>query len=122
MEYMLRNWVNFCWLSGDHITEQFIHEIDVMNWYMGQNPVSAIGWGGRQRRITGDQYDFFSIEYVYENGMRTHCAARQINGCSNRKVEQINGTKGYANASGTIYDWQGNYMGRDDEFRFIPRT
>ncbi len=108
MEYMLRNWVNFCWLSGDHITEQFIHEVDVMNWYMGQNPVSAVGWGGRQRRITGDQYDFFSIEYVYENGMRTHCAARQINGCTNRKLEQIMGTKGYANASGTIFDLQGN--------------
>ena len=108
MEYMLRNWVNFCWLSGDHITEQFIHEIDVMNWYLGQNPVKAIGWGGRQRRITGDQYDFFSIEYVYEGGMRTHCAARQINGCTNRKVEQINGTKGYASASGIIYDSNGN--------------
>ncbi len=108
MEYMLRNWVNFCWLSGDHITEQFIHEIDVMNWYMGQNPVRAIGWGGRQRRISGDQYDFFSIEYVYENGMRAHCAARQINGCSNRKVEQINGTKGYADAAGILYDLKGN--------------
>lgn len=108
MEYMLRNWVNFCWLSGDHITEQFIHEIDVMNWYMGQNPVTAIGWGGRQRRISGDQYDFFSIEYVYDNGMRAHCAARQINGCTNRKVEQINGTKGYADAGGILYDLNGN--------------
>ncbi|HRX11210.1 MAG TPA: Gfo/Idh/MocA family oxidoreductase [Draconibacterium sp.] len=108
MEYMLRNWVNFCWLSGDHITEQFIHEIDVMNWHIGQNPVSAIGWGGRQRRITGDQYDFFSIEYVYDNGMRAHCAARQINGCTNLKVEQINGTRGYADASGTLYDLNGN--------------
>ncbi len=108
MEYMIRNWVNFCWLSGDHITEQFIHEIDVMNWHMGQNPVSAIGWGGRQRRVTGDQYDFFSIEYVYSNGVRAHCATRQINGCSNKKVEQINGTSGYANAAGVIYDWKGN--------------
>ncbi len=108
MEYMLRNWVNFCWLSGDHITEQFIHEIDVMSWHMNQNPVMAIGWGGRQRRITGDQYDFFSIEYVYDNGVRTHCAARQINGCSNRKVEQIMGTKGYADAAGRLYDLQGN--------------
>jgi len=108
MEYMLRNWVNFCWLSGDHITEQFIHEIDVMAWYMGRNPVKAVGYGGRQRRVTGDQYDFFSIEYEYENGVRTHCAARQINGCTNKKVEQINGTKGYASASGTIYDLQGN--------------
>ena len=110
LEYMLRNWVNFCWRSGDHITEQFFHEIDVMNWHVGKNPVRATGWGGRQRRVTGDQYDFFSIEYVYDNGMRTHCAARQINGCTNGKVEQINGTKGYANAAGKIYDLNGNLL------------
>lgn len=108
MEYMLRNWVNFCWLSGDHITEQFIHEIDAMSWHMNQNPISAVGWGGRQRRVTGDQYDFFSIEYVYDNGVRAHCAARQINGCTNRKVEQIMGTKGYADAAGKLFDLQGN--------------
>ena len=119
MEYMLRNWVNFCWLSGDHITEQFIHEVDVMSWYMNQNPVKAVGWGGRQRRITGDQYDFFSIEYVYENGVRTHCAARQINGCTNRKVQQIMGTKGFADAAGKIFDLQRNvlwrYPNKEDE-------
>ncbi len=108
MEYMLRNWGNFCWLSGDHIVEQFIHEVDVMNWFLGKIPVKALGWGGRQRRYTGDQYDFFSIEYVYDNGMRAHCAARQIDGCSNRKYEQINGTKGYADCSGKIFDLQGN--------------
>jgi myo-inositol 2-dehydrogenase/D-chiro-inositol 1-dehydrogenase len=107
MEYMLRNWANFCWLSGDHIVEQFIHEIDVMNWYIGKNPVKAIGWGGRQRRITGDQYDFFSVEYVYENGMHTHCAARQISGCSNMTKQFFTGTKGFANAKGTIYDLKG---------------
>jgi len=108
MEYMLRNWGNFCWLSGDHITEQFIHEIDVMSWHMGRPPIKAVGWGGRQRRKTGDQYDFFSIDYVYENGVRTHCAARQINGCSNGKVERIVGTKGVAIASGQILDLNGN--------------
>lgn len=110
MEYMLRNWVNFCWLSGDHITEQFIHEIDVMNWHIGKNPKLAVGYGGRQRRVTGDQFDFFSIEYEYENGMRAHCAARQINGCTNKKVEQINCTKGYADASGKLYDLKGNLI------------
>jgi predicted dehydrogenase len=108
MEYMLRNWGNFCWLSGDHITEQFIHEIDVMSWHMGRTPVKAVGWGGRQRRITGDMYDFFSIEYVYENGVRTHCAARQINGCTNRRVERIVGTEGVAIASGQLLDVDGN--------------
>jgi myo-inositol 2-dehydrogenase / D-chiro-inositol 1-dehydrogenase len=107
MEYMLRNWANFCWLSGDHIVEQFIHEIDVMNWYLGKNPVKAIGWGGRQRRITGDQYDFFSIEYVYDNGMHTHCAARQITGCSNLNKQFFSGTNGFANATGTLYNLKG---------------
>jgi predicted dehydrogenase len=107
MEYMLRNWGNFCWLSGDHIVEQFIHEIDVMNWYLGNIPVKAIGWGGRQRRITGDQYDFFSIEYIYDNGMHTHCAARQITGCSNLTKQFIVGTKGFADAKGTIYNLKG---------------
>ena len=60
LEYMLRNWVNFCWLSGDHITEQFIHEIDVMNWHVGKNPVRATGWGGRQRRVTAVSYTHLS--------------------------------------------------------------
>lgn len=78
-----------------------------MNWHLGQNPVKAIGWGSRQRRITGDQYDFFSVEYVYGNGMRAHCAARQINGCSNLKLEQINGTNGFADCSGKLYNLQG---------------
>lgn len=108
MEYMLRNWANFCWLSGDHIVEQFIHEVDVMNWFVGKIPVKAMGWGGRQRRMTGDQYDFFSVEYVYDNGMKTHCAARQINGCSNLKQEIITGTKGFADCNGTIFDMKGN--------------
>jgi myo-inositol 2-dehydrogenase/D-chiro-inositol 1-dehydrogenase len=100
MEYMLRNWANFCWLSGDHIVEQFIHEVDVMNWFLGKNPVKAMGWGGRQRRITGDQYDFFSVEYVYDNGMHTHCAARQISGCSNLTLQFFSGTEGNATIKG----------------------
>jgi len=108
MEYMIRNWANFCWLSGDHIVEQFIHEIDVMNWFVQKLPVKAIGWGGRQRRVNGDQYDFFSIEYVYDNGMHTHCAARQISGCSNLTKQLISGTEGYADCKGILTDLKGN--------------
>ena len=110
MEYMLRNWVNFCWLSGDLVAEQFIHETDVMLWYLGKNPTKATAWGGRQRRVTGDVYDFMSIEYLFENGMRTHCASRQIDGCSNGKVEQINCQNGYADAAGKLYDLKGNVI------------
>lgn len=107
MEYMIRNWGNFTWLSGDHIVEQFIHEIDVMSWHVGDHPVKAVGYGGRHQRKSGDQYDQFSIIYEYENGVRCHCSARQINGCDNGRKETIVGTEGYADASGTIYNHDG---------------
>ncbi|MEZ6111589.1 MAG: hypothetical protein R3C99_11290 [Pirellulaceae bacterium] len=54
LEYQLRNWYYFNWLCGDHIDEQHIHNIDVINWLFNGYPVSAQGQGGRQVR-TGDQ-------------------------------------------------------------------
>ena len=110
MEYMLRNWVNFCWTSGDHIVEQFIHEIDLMSWFMGDiPPVLAEATGGRQRRVTGDMYDFFSVEYVYDKGVHAHCTSRQIGGCDNDSSVLIYGTKGYTNIyKGTIYNLDGS--------------
>ena len=108
MEYMLRNWVNFCWTSGDFIVEQFIHEIDQMNWFLGDiHPVRAEATGGRHRRNTGDMYDFISVEYVYENGMRAHCTSRQMNGCDNLTRIYVYGTKGYTNCSDTIFNLDG---------------
>ena len=121
MEYMLRNWVNFCWTSGDFIVEQFIHEIDLMNWFLGDKPpVRAEGNGGRHRRNTGDMYDFISVEYVYENGMRAHCTSRQINGCDNLNGVFVYGTKGYTNCRDTIFNldgsiaWKYPFPGKDD--------
>lgn len=108
MEYMLRNWVNFCWTSGDLVVEQFVHEIDMMNWFMGdKRPLRAEATGGRQRRVTGDMYDFFSIEYEYENGIRAHCTSRQINGCDTRHAVMVYGTKGYTNCFDTIFNLDG---------------
>lgn len=110
MEYMIRNWGNFSWLSGDTITEMFIHEIDVMNSYIRKPPVKAVGYGGRHQRISGNQFDFFSIDYEYENGMRTNCSHRTISGLDNGKVEMINGTEGYADASGSLYSHKGELI------------
>ena len=108
MEYMLRNWVNFCWTSGDLVVEQFVHEIDMMSWFMGdKTPVRAEATGGRQRRVTGDMYDFFSIEYVYDNGLRAHCTSRQINGCDTTHNVMVYGTQGYTNCFDTIYNLDG---------------
>ncbi|MDR3267481.1 MAG: Gfo/Idh/MocA family oxidoreductase [Tannerella sp.] len=108
MEYMLRNWVNFCWTSGDHIVEQFIHEIDLMSWFTGdKRPVRAEATGGRQRRVTGDMYDHFSVEYLYENGHRAHCTTRQIGGCDVQGAVMVYGTEGYTNCYDTIYHLDG---------------
>ena len=68
MEWMIRDWVNWCWLSGDHIVEQHVHNIDVANWFIGTHPEKALGFGSRQRRVTGDQYDNFTVDFVYEDG------------------------------------------------------
>ncbi|MDR0714772.1 MAG: Gfo/Idh/MocA family oxidoreductase [Bacteroidales bacterium] len=111
MEYLLRNWVNFCCTSGDHIVEQFIHEIDQMSWFIGdRRPVRAEATGGRQRRVTGDMYDNFSVEYLYENGMRTLCTSRQIAGCDNQTIIMVYGTKGYTNCYNKIWHPDGSLM------------
>lgn len=121
MEYMIRDWVNWCWLSGDHIVEQHVHNLDVFNWFAGMHPVKAVGFGSRQRRVTGDQFDNFSVDFVMENGVHLHSMCRQINGCAGNVSERIQGTRGSTNAQNIIFDLDGNttweytYQGVDDK-------
>lgn len=110
LEWMIRDWVNWTWLSGDHIVEQHVHNIDVLNWFTGTHPVKAVGFGGRHRRVTGDQYDFFSVDYVFENGMHAHSMCRQINGCINNVSEFIMGTKGHSNCANKIWAPDGSVL------------
>jgi predicted dehydrogenase len=113
-EWMIKDWVNWKWLSGDHIVEQHVHNIDVFTWFSGLKPVKCIGFGSRQRRITGDQYDNFSVDIEMENGIHLHSMCRQIDACSNNVSEFIQGTKGtwYGNAgnTGIIKDLAGNVI------------
>jgi myo-inositol 2-dehydrogenase / D-chiro-inositol 1-dehydrogenase len=105
MEYQIRNWLYFTWLSGDHIVEQHVHNIDVVNWAFGGPPVKALGMGGRQSRTDpkyGDAFDHFSIEYEYANGARVQSFCRQAPGCSHRVGERLVGTRGTSDPSGTI--------------------
>ncbi len=93
-DYMIRNWVSFSELSGDHIVEQHVHQIDLANWFIGRTPVSAVGFGSRQRRVTGNQYDNFSIQYDYGDGCVIQSMCRQINDCWNRVAASFTGTEG----------------------------
>lgn len=117
-EWMIRDWVNWKWLSGDHIVEQHVHNIDVFTWFSGLKPATAVGFGSRQRRITGDQYDNFSVDFVMENGVHLHSMCRQIDGCANNVSEFIQGTKGSwstANNETVIKDLAGNEIWRFDK-------
>ena len=107
LEAMVRNWVNWTWLSGDHIVEQHIHNLDLMNWFIGSHPEKATGFGSRQRRTTGDQYDNFSIDYTYPNHVHVHSMCRQINGCDNSVRDLLRGTYGYTNCENTIFNHAG---------------
>jgi predicted dehydrogenase len=97
MEWQLRNWLYFTWLSGDHIVEQHVHNLDVMNWAMGSNPIRASGSGGRQVRTSpayGHVFDHFAIEFEYPDGVSVTSMCRQIEGCDSRVEEVIVGTEG----------------------------
>ncbi len=110
MEYMIRNWVNWTWLSGDHIVEQHVHNLDVIHWFMGGYPVKAVGFGSRHRRVTGDQFDNFSVDFTYENGIHYHSMCRQINDCINNVSEFVQGTKGSSNCKNTIFNPDGTVL------------
>lgn len=97
MDWQLRNWLYFTWLSGDHITEQHVHNLDATNWALGGHPVKATGMGGRQTRIEprfGHGFDHFAIDYEYPGGIHAMSMARQADGCVGRVEEIIQGTKG----------------------------
>ena len=116
MEWMIRDWVNWKWLSGDHIVEQHVHNIDVFLWMTGLKPVKATAVGARHRRVTGDQYDQFSVDFEMENGIHMHSMCRQINGCANNVGEFIQGTKGSWNSyNHEIKDLDGNVIWKYDE-------
>lgn len=99
MEYQMRNWYYFNWLSGDHITEQHVHNLDVANWVKKAYPISAQGTGSRFLRTgkdTGEIFDNHSVEYKYADGTVIFSQCRHYEGTMNRVDESFQGTKGHA--------------------------
>lgn len=119
MEWQLRNWLYFTWLSGDHICEQHVHNIDVINWAMQAHPEKAVGMGGRQVRTDpayGHIFDHFTIDFVYPGDIHIMSMCRQIDGCANNVSEFVSGWKGYSNCASSItcenpWKFEGEAMG-----------
>lgn len=99
MEYQIRRWLFWTWLSGDFVVEMHVHNLDVMNWIMNAHPVKCIGVGGRQTRTGfeyGNIYDHISVEYEYPNDVRVEYMGTQIDQYDYRSNQRVTGTKGSA--------------------------
>ena len=99
MEYQMRNWYYFVWLCGDHVVEQHIHNLDVINWLKGAYPVKASGQGGRQVRTGkefGEIFDHHFVEFEYADGSRLYSQCRHIKGCGRQVSEHAYGPTGYS--------------------------
>jgi len=104
MEWQCRSWPWFTWTSGDHIVEQHVHNLDVINWALQGHPEQCMGMGGRAVRTLGNIYDHFAVEFEYAKGVRVESLCRQINGCTDRIAERVVGTKGYADVDRGIIE------------------
>jgi len=122
MEWQIRAWPYFVWLSGDHIVEQHLHNLDIINWAIGTHPEKCLGVGGRQARTDpsyGNIYDHFAVEYVYPGGVRVLSMCSQMAGTTGRVSERLTGTKGMTHttrAHGSIegenpYKYEGRVNG-----------
>ena len=99
LEWQLRNWLYFTWLSGDHIVEQHVHNLDVVNWAMQAHPTRCRGMGGRQVRTDpkyGHIFDHHAVQYQYASGAYCFSECRQIDGCANDVSEHVYGSDGEA--------------------------
>ena len=114
MEYQMRNWYYFNWLCGDHITEQHIHNLDVINWFKGGYPVKAQGFGGRQVRKGkehGEIFDHHYVEFEYADGSILNSQCRHMAGTMSKVDELFIGTKGkIACGAANINDHKGNLL------------
>ncbi|MDB4353922.1 Gfo/Idh/MocA family oxidoreductase, partial [Akkermansiaceae bacterium] len=114
MEYQMRNWYYFNWLCGDHIVEQHVHNIDVMNWFKGGPPVKAQGMGGREVRKgpeNGEIFDHHFVEFTFADGSVMNSQCRHQKGAMNRVTEVIGGQNGRA-MPGRLLDKNGKTIWR----------
>ena len=108
-EHMIRNWLYYPFLSGDYTVANLIHNIDVVSWFMGNKaPVHAMGFGAKIHPNVGNKYDFFAVDYVFDNEAHIGGYCRSIEQCSRNIGEFLMGTKGKTNCVDTIWDAEGN--------------
>src|SRR5947209_9327347 len=122
MEYQMRNWYYFTWLCGDHIVEQHIHNLDVINWVKGTHPVMAQGVGGKQVDTgpdSGQIFDHHMVEFTYADGTKLLSECRHMQNTWQSVSEHAHGSKGSADISRFQFEmrdgskWKSTAKGKD---------
>ena len=100
-EYCVRNWYAFCWVCGDNIVEQHVHNLDIAHWVLKDNPISVFASGGRSWKTNdpkyGDLWDNFSCDFEYPNDIHVSSFSRHWGGADGGVFEEVIGTKGKSN-------------------------
>jgi len=105
VEWQLHHWYFLTWLSGDHIVEQHVHNIDVANWVMNNHPESALSVGGRSQRTAetfGQIFDHFSTDFTYPGEVHIASMCRHWDNTPGNVSERFIGTKGISDANSYI--------------------
>ena len=116
VEWQLRNWYNFVWLSGDGLVEQACHSVDKIAWAMnGVLPLKAVATGGRQfPNHEGNIFDHIDVFYEFPDGVRAFMAQRQITGCYSDNSDYLMGADGV----GTIKGWSDPVITGKESWRY----
>lgn len=116
VEWQIRNWYNFVWLSGDGLVEQACHSVDKILWAMKDVlPVRCVGSGGRiHPNNEGNIFDHMDLFYEWADGTRATMAQRQISNLShNDNTDYIVGAKG----TGTVHFAAADMVGPDGQWK-----
>jgi myo-inositol 2-dehydrogenase / D-chiro-inositol 1-dehydrogenase len=121
LEWQIRNWYNFVWLSGDGFVEQACHSVDKVAWAMeDQPPLKAVAVGGRQTpNNAGNIYDHMFVVYEYPDEVRAFLGQRQIGNTYTENSDYLIGSAGW----GKIPGWQAPHLKGKEVWRYKgPKT
>jgi myo-inositol 2-dehydrogenase / D-chiro-inositol 1-dehydrogenase len=116
LEWQMRNWYNFTWLSGDGYVEQACHSVDKVVWGLKDvNPIKAVAVGGRQSpNNQGNIFDHMFVVYEFPDDVRAFVGQRQMGNTYTDNSDYLMGSAGFAKIQG----WTGVFIKGKENWRY----
>jgi myo-inositol 2-dehydrogenase / D-chiro-inositol 1-dehydrogenase len=116
LEWQMRNWYNFTWLSGDGYGEQACHSVDKVAWALkDQSPLKAVAVGGRQTpNNQGNIFDHMFVVYEFPDDVRAFVGQRQVGNTHTDNSDYLMGSAGF----GKIQGWSAPFIKGKENWRY----